>query len=294
MPTKVTDPALLEQLEGGSASGPVTDPALLSQLNGLSPQARQFAVTDKPGYIEQFAGGAKHAWDRAASGVANVFTDRPDLKELVNQGKAFVNETGPTSTVGQVGGDIAMTLAPGAGAYRTGQLLSKTLGRFAPVAAEAGAMAGYGALTADEGQGTQGAAAGALGTVGGHALGRAAKGLVTPTPAARELQARGVTLTPGQAAGPGTFTNRVEQWAASNPMSSVPIRNAQREAIEEANVAAAESVARMVDSKVRLGLPPREAVEQTRDLISKTYDDALTGVTAPTEAVYSRLQGGLA
>lgn len=139
----------------------------------LSPQARSFYDDDEPNMLEQFGGGAKHAWDRAASGLASLFGD-DSLKPLVSQGQAFVKETGPASTVGQIGGDIAMTAVPAVKAYQLGKaastMLPRALGTAAPVAAEAGAMAGYGAMTADEGQAAQGAAAGAIGTGVAHAL----------------------------------------------------------------------------------------------------------------------------
>ena len=92
---------------------------------------------------------------------------------------------------------------------------------------------------------------------------------------------KGVALTPGQAAGTGTFAKRAEEWAASNPISGTPIRGAQRRAVEDANIAATQTVADRVSQSVKLGRPPREAIEQTRDLVGKTYDDALQGLTVP-------------
>jgi len=149
--------------------------------------------------------------------------------------------------------------------------------------------AAIGAVEAEPGQEGKGAAVGGAFGAGGKVLSKAFGGLVTPTKEAQTLIDRGVTLTPGQAAGPGTVANRVENWAASNPIASVPIRGAQRRGVEEANVAAAQTVAKMVDDTVKLGKSPREAIEQTRDAISKTYDSALEGVTAPTEGVRAHL-----
>lgn len=123
---------------------------------------------------------------------------------------------------------------------------------------------------------------GGLGAAG-HALARTVGGLVRPTPEARVLMDRGVALTPGQAAGVGSLTNRLEQNFSSLPVASHFISNAQRRAVEEANVAAAQTVANVVDNKLKLGLPPREAIEQTRDAISKTYDNALEGMFVPTD-----------
>jgi hypothetical protein len=63
MPTPVTDPALLSQLNGGGPK-PVTDPALLSQLNGEQPQSGGFigGVAD---FFKSIPGGM-------ARGLANA------------------------------------------------------------------------------------------------------------------------------------------------------------------------------------------------------------------------------
>lgn len=190
----------------------------------------------------------------------------------------------PAARVAHVGADVAMAALPAMHASQGGRALSRTLGRLPaalPALAETGAMGGYGALTADEGKGVEGAAWGAGGTLAGLGLARTMRGLVTPAPEARALLDRGVALTPGQAAGAGTLANRFEQALTSNPVSGLPIRNAQRRGLEEANRAAAQEVANLVDNSVRLGLPPREAIEQTRELVGRTYDQALQGMTVP-------------
>lgn len=152
-------------------------------------QPSGYGLTENPGIVEQFAGGAKHAWDRAASGMASLFGDK-SLQPLVQQGAQFVKETGPASTVGQIAGDIAMAVPAAGFAAQGGRLLSQALGRLPtalPVAAETAAMGGYGALTADEGRGAEGAAWGAGATLAGMGAMRALKGLVKPTDEARVL-----------------------------------------------------------------------------------------------------------
>lgn len=74
----------------------------------LSASAISYGGTDSPGVLKQALGGAKHAWDRAAAGAAHLFGDE-SLDPLVEQGKAFVKETGPVSSVGQFAGDVALT-----------------------------------------------------------------------------------------------------------------------------------------------------------------------------------------
>jgi hypothetical protein len=134
---------------------------------------------------------------------------------------------------------------------------------------------------------------GALGTAGGHVLGKTMKGLVKPTAEAQELMSRGVALTPGQASGVGSFLNRAEQWAASNPIAAIPIRGAQSRAIVESNIAAAQAVANRVKGQISKGVPPKEAIEQARDLVSKAYDEGLEGMAAPTAGVERSLRDSL-
>lgn len=133
------------------------------------------------------------------------------------------------------------------------------------------------ATLAEKGQeGKQAALGAGLGTLG-HVVG----GIVRPTEAAKVLLDKGVALTPGQAAGVGSTINRVENWAASNPLASTAIHGAQRRAVEDANVGAAQVVAQQVNQSIKLGRPPREAIEQTREVISNAYDSALQGVSIP-------------
>jgi len=146
---------------------------------GLTPEARKFAVTDKPGYIEQFAGGAKHALDRAAAGLQSVagsvgIPTGESLQPLVQQGGQFVKETGPTSTVGQIAGDVAMS-APVALRVFKGLNAARGVSALNAPAADMLTNAGYSALTADEGNRLGSGAVGALTGAAPHVLGKALK-----------------------------------------------------------------------------------------------------------------------
>jgi len=120
----------------------------------LSAVAQRYRVPNgenqRPGWAEEVAGGAKHAWDRAAMGLKGLFTDlTPEDKALLEQGGAFVKETGPASTVGQIGADVAMSAAPVARAAALPRVLGMT-SRLAPAAADVAANAGYAAVTSPE------------------------------------------------------------------------------------------------------------------------------------------------
>lgn len=264
----------------------------------LSAAARSYAVSERPSGVEEFVGGAKHAWDKAAMGLKGIFADlSPEDRQLLEQGKSFVKETGPASTVGEITGDIAPVVALPLGAAATVPRLARALSArgFLPGAARtadvAATQAGVAAALAPENR-SEAAAWGAGGGAVGQGIGKVASGIVRPTAAAKELIDRGVTLTPGQAAGVGSLTHRFEQAASSLPIASHFVSNAQRRGVEEANRAAAESVAGIVQKNVKLGLPPREAIEQTRDLVGKTYDEALQGMQARPQDVQRGLEEG--
>lgn len=153
----------------GAQSGPAIPPG--------------YGLTDNPGVAEQFLGGAKHAWDRAAAGLESLVPggkalsqalSQPDMQSLVEQGKQFVKETGPASTVGQIAGDVALS-APVA--FKVFKGLNAARGLKTAIAGEAAANAGYGALTADEGNAGKGALTGAVATGLGHSVLPAARGI---------------------------------------------------------------------------------------------------------------------
>lgn len=139
--------------------------------------------------------------------------------------------------------------------------------------------AAVGSATAPQGQEGSGALWGAGGGALGQVVGR---GIVKPTADARVLMDRGVTLTPGQAAGTDSFLKKTEEFFGTLPVASHFIKGAQNRAVEDANVAAAQAVRDMVGKGVKLGKPPREAIEQTREAISNAYTQSLEGAVAPT------------
>jgi hypothetical protein len=112
----------------------------------LSEGARSYAVSEKPGMLEELAGGAKHAWDKAAASLQSAagglgLPTGESLQPLVEQGKQFVAETGPASTAGEILGEIGMTAVPGASAFKAASTiprLSKAAQRFAGGAAAGG------------------------------------------------------------------------------------------------------------------------------------------------------------
>ena len=143
-----------------------------------------YGLTEDPGVVQQFLGGAKHAWDTAAaamqSGAGKLgLPTGESLEPLVKQGKQFVEETGPASTIGNIGGEIAMTALPGAAAYRGATAIPRIarMGQYgrALVGGAAAGAAGEGTMGRNPVEGAAyGAAFGPVGT----AVGNAATGTV--------------------------------------------------------------------------------------------------------------------
>jgi hypothetical protein len=244
------------------------------------------------------ARGAKHALDRAAYGLEGAVTG-----SITPQHQAELEAGKPSTVAGQVGrfaGDVALS-APLAA--RTAAMTVQAL-RGAPaivrgaglLAADAASGAAYGGLTTPEDR-ASGATAGAIGGAGGRVLGqtlgRVAGGIVRPTPSARTLTDAGVALTPGQASGAGSGLKRVEELATSNPITAAMVRPAQRRAVDDANTAAADAVARVVGQRIEMGTPPREAIAQVRDLVSQHYTQALAPLRVSRAALQSQLETAL-
>lgn len=249
--------AELEAKAGGSA---------LPKTSSKS-QANQYAGEDvsKMGAVMRGLGGAKTAWDRAALGLKGLVTDlTPEDKALLAQGRAFQDEGGTAATVGSIGADVGMSLAPGAfvtKATAAAPLLARTLSQI-------GLGAGYGALTNPEDR-TAGAAGGALGTAGGMAATRLVGGAIKPliSKDAEALMKQGIQPTPGQAI--GGAVNTAEQKLKSLPLIGDVIRGARGRAVDEFNEKAIQTA---VPGAKGFG---DEALTAARESLGKQYDDVL-------------------
>lgn len=251
--------------------------------------------TDEPGQRgRDFIHGARAAFDKAALGVKGLLPqsvqdlgDRFDAARgatPLNVGTAAVAPDTLMGTAGGVAADVAMSTAPVAGGVRAASMLPRALARFAVPAADVAANAGYAAATAPEDRGDA-ALYGGIGSAVGRGIGRATTGIVQPTDEALSLMEKGVRLTPGQAAGKGSVMNNLEQKATSFPIAGLAVERARNRALEDANKAVAQAVVKHVDDQVKLGLPPKEAIEQVRDHIGAVYDEVLPTISAPKSLV---------
>jgi len=173
---------LMTALRNADAAGDVESAKRIAAMVPSEPSApapksalpkSNYGLTEDPGVVQQFLGGAKHAWDKAAAAMqsgagALGLPTGESLEPLVKQGKQFVEETGPASTLGNIGGEIALTAAPGAGAFRLATAVPRIarMGRYGQALVGGGAAGAAGEAMMG-GNPLEGAAYGAaLGPVG--------------------------------------------------------------------------------------------------------------------------------
>ena len=230
-------------------------------------QADRYAGEDigKMGAVMRGLGGAKTAWDRAALGLKGLVTDlTPEDRALLAGGRAFQDEGGMAATVGSIGADVGMSLAPGAlvtKATAAAPLLARTMSQI-------GLGAGYGALTSPEDR-TAGAVGGGVGTAAGMGINRLAGGLIKPLVSkdAQALMAQGIQPTPGQAI--GGAVNTAEQKLKSLPIIGDVIRSGRDRAVNEFNEKAIQTA---VPGATGFG---DEALTAARKTLGDQYEDVL-------------------
>jgi hypothetical protein len=188
----VTDPALLEQLNG---KGPVSDPVLLAQLNGKgkaqaamdAERARLKGDLDNEyggikGYVANFGAGMDNVWQGAKQLVGQGRNDE-DIAEdrgLKDQLADTVPLGGLTQVAGEMVGSAPLTMGVGGAA---GKLATKALPKASAWAASKGGRAFN------------------LGTVGRGAVEGAAGGALTET---NSEESKGAYSTVGAALGAAT------------------------------------------------------------------------------------------
>ena len=232
---------------------------------GMTSEAQAYrppGSTTAPNVQEEAIGGLKHAWDTGAMGLKDLMTKvvgtvpeaireggsvkklwgestlLPEDQQLLDRGKAFVHETGPASTLGQIGGDIAMTAAPATKLYggvkAATSMFPKALSMLPSMAAGAAPAAVLTPGGVDERgvAGAMGAVGGAAGELGGRVLTKTLGGLVKPTKEAKWLMEHDVQPTIGQGAESRTL-RAVEDITEGIPLVGRAVRSGQARAATE-------------------------------------------------------------
>ncbi len=247
-------------------------------------QANVYAGQDvgQMGTVMRGLGGAKAAWDRAALGLKDMFTDlTPEDKTLLDQGKAFTEQGGTAATVGNIGADALMMAAPAlrgqqaimAGAKMLPRAAQFIGGRLPSAALASGATSA--ALAPEDRTGAfyGGAAGGAAGEVAGRVLTRALGGVVSDkvTPAARDLMNQGADVPMWKAVDDTTRSGRVLRNAAERakvlPVAGDLIRSQERSALESWN--------RIL---VKEATPPMPVLDEAGSVLRFEYDKPVTAV----------------
>jgi hypothetical protein len=180
---------------------------------------------------------------------------------------------GAAATTGDVLGNVAMLAAPG-GAVSA---LPKTMALRAM--GDVAANAGMGALAVPEEGRTrgQGAVVGALGSVGGQAVGKVLGALATgakpyATAIAQRFMDNGIPLTPGQAV---TALQGIEQWASKVPVLGSGIKARQKEAVSAWNLKMLADTANGVDTGGTgdlVNAAGQKGFAQAKKIFSDAYD----------------------
>lgn len=135
------------------------------------------------------------------------------------------------------------------------------------------------------------ALSGGLGSLFGAGVVRGGARLLSPviSPAVAKLANMGVVMTPGQRAGAGTLTNWAENMGESIPGIGIGIRAAKARGLRQYMIGTINQglkpIAKALPKKIEAG---RGAVDAAQDLISDHYDDALSKVKAPVDAVFQK------
>lgn len=262
-----------------------------------------------PGGFEEFTGGLKHTLDSAALGIKKLlpqsvqdFGDSVDRavgaggvnEDLVKQGKAFVDETGPLSTAGAITGDVGIGLAPGAGILKGARILKNALklrgltGGAAVLGTEAAGNAAVNAAIEPEDR-TKAAAIGAGGSVVGSAANRLLSGPLANavTAQAKKLMDSGVRPTVGQmltgegSTAAGRTFRRAEDAIGSIPFIGDAIKHRAGGAVEDFNVASLNDVLKPLGDKVTKS--GTEGIAEAKQILRDKYDSVIDKVHMPVE-----------
>lgn len=286
----------LSQTEVPQGQRSVLDPDSLSQG---AQDFRPGGPSPEPvGYAAQLYGGAKHALQRSIQGLAGLAGIEAVSPRTLSQGATFVNETGPASTVGQVGTDVGTMLVPNIGIAKGASALQKTiaatkaakLAATTGLAAELGSNAGLNAALSPDDRGTA-----ALFGGGGTLVGRAAGNIVAGplrslvSPEAKTLMDRNIFLTPGQAVTGkdmgvlARILRNSEDAISSYPVIGAISKAGQVRSTVEHNISELNQALAPIGTKVKVA--GRDGVQQAEQAVSKVYDRVLPKYFAPAVKV---------
>lgn len=131
---------------------------------------------------------------------------------------------------------------------------------------------------------------GAIGARVGEAVLGGAANLARPNldPRVRTLLNEGVELTTGQMAGQGRPIKRIEDIAATVPLVSTPVADAQRAATVSLNRAATQRALTPIGERLPQGIEPgHEAVAYAGDRLRQAYNDVLPRLSGANDRTFA-------
>lgn len=243
-------------------------------------------------------GGAIYAGQRASAGITGMLPRSVEeflvkngvspSQEQLDAGKQFVQTTGPASTIGQMGADIGMQLAPSS-------IIAKAAAPLTALRATMANLAGQGGLNAaltptSEGRGVA-AAAGAGGTAAGSVIGRVVGGPLRTMVSneGRQLLDAGIPLTPGQAvSGPNAGGLARTLRGTEDKIGSIPflgdvVRSKARDAANVFSTNEINTALKPIGAKVE-GVG-HDALDNALARISETYERVLPEIHVPASSL---------
>jgi hypothetical protein len=303
----------------GDGTGEEALAQLQQQLAGAPPQNSAPSAVAQPDapeeamgdrlkrYMKEAAGGAEYGLHRASAGLtgllpraAEEFLVKKGLspsQEMLDSGKKFVADTGPASTIGQMGADIATQLMPG-GAVTKSVAAMPTLSR------AAFNMVGQGAVNSamtptEEGRGMSAAVgAGAAGVGAGvsRLFGGPIRKMISPE--GQKLLDAGIPLTPGQAvSGPNAngwarTLRATEDAAGSIPGLGDLLRAKAHSAVNAFSTGEINKALAPIGRKI-MGVG-HEAVDEAHDAITKHYSTVLPEIHVPVASLPNLVDDAIA
>lgn len=297
----------LEQLERKAASqdlGEIRNEKRRAMANAYAGQD-----VGQMGSFMRGLGGAKVALDSAAMGLKGLFTDlTPEDKAMLEQGRAFKDKAGTAGTVGNIGGEIALTAAPAVRGAQALQASSRMLpqalrffGGSLPTNVAASAATSAALAPENRGQAALGGGLGAgAGEVAGRVLTKTLGGLASRgiTPEARAMMDEGMYVPLGKATENRVLRDAFER-AKVLPVAGSVIRQQERNAIEGFNrsmTAKATPPTPVLDDAgnvLRFETKPvkeigPDALNTLRTRFDSAYDALYKGRGIPVDDLYGR------
>lgn len=241
---------------------------------------------------DQVLGGIGSAADMMAMRLKQAVVGlTPQDEENVRQQRELAGATGATFA-GNIGGNVMATGGPAMGLQAGATTAAAKVLPMAAAVPTGAAVTGAALATAtnpvlkgesEAANAGLGAVGNVLGTYAAQGLSRLAVPIQDVSKSTLEMVKRGFSVTPGQASGPSSLINRIEQQLQSIGVFGWMIDKARSAGVKDMNVGAIREVVPSGTEK-EITKAGREAVERAGELIDAAYDRAYAGIKGKVNA----------